>query len=256
MASITTNNCECYSGSQWTDFGTATVTLTSNWEQNNNYTKNKDLEVAVHIGKIEKENEDYLFYLKTDKKLENGSLILDNNDIKVYFKYDPKNMESYSIKNKIDETEKVKCCECSSSTITEETALVALLNEDVFFYQVQVKKENIEKITEDYAIVSKMIINKRIFSDKQSENAPDPFVDIKYKVNKIITKKDTDGEKKEVVIYLTNPLWNSNSAYMNVTVSEEELNSTLTKTALSSILIEKINKAQTVVALINKLEEE
>lgn len=216
----------------------------------------KDLELAVHLEKIKKEEDNYFFYIKTDKKLKDGSLILDENNITVYFKYEPKDMKLYSIKNRVKDSDKEKCCDCSNSSFIEDKALVSLLNEDIFFYEVRVLEEDIKELNEDSAIVSKLNISKRVFSDKQSKNAPDPFLDIKYKINRIDTEKNTDGKQKHIALHLTNPLWNNNTAYMQVDVSEEELNSTLTKEVLSSILLERINKAQTISDLIDKLEED
>ena len=126
----------------------------------------KDLELAVHLEKIKKEEDNYFFYIKTDKKLKDGSLILDENNITVYFKYEPKNMKLYSIKNRVKDSDKKKCCDCSNSSFIEDKALVSLLNEDFFFYEVRVLEEDIKELNEDSAIVSKLNISKRVFSDK------------------------------------------------------------------------------------------
>lgn len=50
----------------------------------------KDLELAVHLEKIKKEEDNYFFYIKTDKKLKDGSLILDENNITVYLNMNQK----------------------------------------------------------------------------------------------------------------------------------------------------------------------
>ena len=82
----------------------------------------KDLELAVHLEKIKKEEDNYFFYIKTDKKLKDGSLILDENNITVYFKYEPKDMKLYSIKNRVKGSDKEKCCDCSCLLYTSDAA--------------------------------------------------------------------------------------------------------------------------------------
>lgn len=251
--------------SNWGDYNSVCITTAEQAKLEELEKQNQDLtfDFLKQCNKIEVDKNDNTIlygYIKTDQKLEKGSLILDENNINVYIDYEPKKMKIYYIKEKMKNDTLV--CSNSTSYAGEDINLIKIIEEKYFYYKVKINESDIIKLStpinneSKYIVTKKLIVDKQVFSDKQSENAPDPFLDIKYKIGRISEKENSNGEKKILSLNLSNPLWNDNTSFVTLEVNSTELETTLNKEKLSEMVLEKLEHAKVIQKLIEKIEED
>ena len=251
--------------SNWGDYNSVCITTAEQAKLEELEKQNQDLSFNFlkECNKIETDKNDpaiFYGYIKIDQKLEKGSLILDENDIGVYINYEPKKMKMYSIKNKVKDDELV--CTNAPSYTGEDINLIKIIEEKYFYYKVKIHQSDIVKLVSPinsdskFIVTKKLIVNKQVFSDKQSENAPDPFLDIKYKIGRISEKENSNEKKKIISLNLSNPLWNDNTSFISLEINSTELETTLNKDKLSEMVLEKLEHAKVIQKLIEKIEED